>query len=241
MAKAEQSTLETVLASFKLNKPVAIYGAKEGETDILCHAADMRPDLLQLMRKTAGGLISVVIPSRVAAILELPLMRDMLTRTTSSVLQRITSGSVHRSSLEAIPRFSIIIDARGTRTGISDFDRALTIATFAKVVTNCTGSKPIPQNNIKTDFTDRFYSPGHVGILIASPGLLAERSGHTELSMALCSLAGLDPVVVTCEMINSSSFHSCRYEEAMAITKRAGIPLANSADIIHAVGRSQSG
>ena len=47
-----------------------------------------------------------------------------------------------------------------------------------------------------------FLRPGHMFPLAARPGLLAERAGHTEATVAACVAAGLAPVGVCCEVMN---------------------------------------
>ncbi|MGC4936494.1 3,4-dihydroxy-2-butanone-4-phosphate synthase [Kribbella sp. DT2] len=70
-------------------------------------------------------------------------------------------------------------------TGVSAADRAATIRRLAS------------PESIATDF----LRPGHVFLLAARPGLLAERKGHTEATVALCVAAGLAPVGVCCEVM----------------------------------------
>src|SRR5471032_261582 len=47
-----------------------------------------------------------------------------------------------------------------------------------------------------------FARPGHVFPLIARPGGVLMRSGHTEAAVDLCKLAKLPPVAVICELAN---------------------------------------
>lgn len=70
-------------------------------------------------------------------------------------------------------------------TGVSAADRAATIRRLAD---------PHAQ-------AEDFLKPGHVFPLAARPGLLAERRGHTEATVALCVAAGLAPVGVCCEVM----------------------------------------
>ena len=70
-------------------------------------------------------------------------------------------------------------------TGVSAADRAATIRRLAS-------ADAVPSD---------FLRPGHVFPLAARPGLLAERRGHTEATVALCSAAGLAPVGVCCEVM----------------------------------------
>lgn len=81
--------------------------------------------------------------------------------------------------------FAVPIDHRSTSTGISVHDRALTI----KAVLD-PESRPWD-----------FRRPGHVFPLRAHDRGVLERPGHTEASVDLCRLAGLDPCAVICEVL----------------------------------------
>jgi 3,4-dihydroxy 2-butanone 4-phosphate synthase len=75
--------------------------------------------------------------------------------------------------------------AAGTGTGVSAHDRAATIRRLAH-----------------PDATPAdFLRPGHVFPLAGRPGGLAERTGHTEASLALCAAASLPTVAAICEVM----------------------------------------
>jgi len=83
--------------------------------------------------------------------------------------------------------FTISIEAaRGVTTGISAADRATTI--HAAIQPH---AKP-------TDIV----TPGHVFPLMAKPGGVLARAGHTEAGVDLARLAGLRPASVICEIMN---------------------------------------
>lgn len=83
--------------------------------------------------------------------------------------------------------FTVSIEAReGISTGISAYDRAHTIRVASRP-----GAKP-------TDLS----CPGHIFPLRARPGGVLERPGHTEASIDLMKLAGLNPAAVICEVMN---------------------------------------
>jgi len=83
--------------------------------------------------------------------------------------------------------FTVSVDAKvGTHTGISSKDRARTISLLSE------------DNAKETDF----ITPGHVFPLIAHPGGVLSRPGHTEAAVELVNLAGLKPVAVLCETLN---------------------------------------
>jgi 3,4-dihydroxy 2-butanone 4-phosphate synthase/GTP cyclohydrolase II len=83
--------------------------------------------------------------------------------------------------------FTVSIEAReGVTTGISAADRAQTI------------SVAINSNRGRTDIV----SPGHVFPLVAQPGGVLIRAGHTEAAVDIARLAELNPSGVICEVMN---------------------------------------
>lgn len=82
--------------------------------------------------------------------------------------------------------FTVSIEAReGVATGISVHDRARTIAVAID----------------GTREPDDLVSPGHVFPLVAHDGGVLERPGHTEASVDLARLAGLNPAGVHCKVL----------------------------------------
>lgn len=82
--------------------------------------------------------------------------------------------------------FTVSIDAKeNTTTGISISDRLTTI------------KKLVDKNSTSNDFT----RPGHIFPLIAKKRGVLEREGHTEASVDLCKICGLEPVGVICEIL----------------------------------------
>jgi 3,4-dihydroxy 2-butanone 4-phosphate synthase/GTP cyclohydrolase II len=82
-------------------------------------------------------------------------------------------------------QFTVSVDARGTGTGISASARSRTIVALAQ-----------PESEPNT-----FLRPGHVFPLIARPGGVLERPGHTEAAVDLARLAGLEPAGALCELM----------------------------------------
>lgn len=84
--------------------------------------------------------------------------------------------------------FTVSVDAKvGTHTGISSKDRARTISLLSE------------SSSRESDFV----TPGHVFPLIAHPGGVLSRPGHTEAAVELVTLAGLNPIAVLCETLNA--------------------------------------
>ncbi|XVE83096.1 hypothetical protein DITRI_Ditri16bG0059900 [Diplodiscus trichospermus] len=83
--------------------------------------------------------------------------------------------------------FTISVDAKhGTTTGVSARDRATTVLALASK-----DSKP-----------EDFNRPGHIFPLKYREGGVLKRAGHTEASVDLAVLAGLEPVAVLCEIVD---------------------------------------
>lgn len=83
--------------------------------------------------------------------------------------------------------FTVSVDVIKDRTtGISATERANTLRALGN-----SNSKP-----------SDFARPGHIFPLIAVDGGLQQRAGHTEAGVALCQLAGANPVAVICELVN---------------------------------------
>lgn len=85
--------------------------------------------------------------------------------------------------------FTVTVDADarfGVTTGISAYDRATTIR--VAVDSMCKPSD--------------LRRPGHVSPLVAKPGGVLQRAGHTEAAVDLARLAGLTPAGVICEIMN---------------------------------------
>ncbi len=84
--------------------------------------------------------------------------------------------------------FTVSVDAKeGIGSGISSADRARTLHLLS-------GPQTTPQD---------FVRPGHIFPLIAHEKGVMFRSGHTEATVALLTLAGLTPVGVLCETLNN--------------------------------------
>src|SRR5690606_39668442 len=82
--------------------------------------------------------------------------------------------------------FTVSIEAaEGISTGISAHDRALTIKVAAS-------PEARPEDIVQ---------PGHVFPLIAQPGGVLVRAGHTAACCDLARLAGLPPAAVLCETV----------------------------------------
>lgn len=112
--------------------------------------------------------------------------------------------------------FTISIEAReGVTTGISAYDRAHTIA--------------VAMDPTK-DWKD-IVSPGHVFPLVARPGGVLVRAGHTEAAVDVSRLAGLMPAGVICEILNDDGTMA-RLPDLVRFSAAHGMPIGTIADLI---------
>ena len=112
--------------------------------------------------------------------------------------------------------FTVSIEAaEGVTTGISAHDRARTIQ-----VAIDPSSGP-----------DDLHIPGHVFPLKAKDGGVLERTGHTEASVDLARLAGLNPAGVICEIMNDDGTMA-RIPDLASYCELHGLKMVTIADLI---------
>jgi 3,4-dihydroxy 2-butanone 4-phosphate synthase/GTP cyclohydrolase II len=112
--------------------------------------------------------------------------------------------------------FTVSIEAReGVTTGISAADRAQTI------------SVAINHNRGREDIV----SPGHVFPLIAEPGGVLVRAGHTEAAVDVARLAGLNPSGVVCEIMNDDGTMA-RLPDLLRFARTHGLRVASISALI---------
>jgi 3,4-dihydroxy 2-butanone 4-phosphate synthase/GTP cyclohydrolase II len=111
--------------------------------------------------------------------------------------------------------FTVSIDAAETSTGISAFERAMTI------------QKVLDRNARPQDFK----KPGHIFPLEAKEGGVLKRAGHTEASVDLARLAGLYPAGVICEIMNDDGTMA-RLPQLIEFAKKHNLKLITIADLI---------
>ena len=144
---------------------------RENEGDLVMAAEKVTTESVNFMARHGRGLICV------------PLLPERL--------DRLRIDPMVDSQREAPPgrdtAFSVSVDARkGTTTGISARDRALTVRALISP-----DARP-----------EDFARPGHIFPLRSRPGGVLVRAGHTEATVDLARLAGLQPAGVICEILN---------------------------------------
>ena len=112
--------------------------------------------------------------------------------------------------------FTVSIEAaEGVTTGISAADRALTI------------KKAVAYNAKPGDLVQ----PGHIFPVMAQPGGVLVRAGHTEAGCDLTELAGLTPASVICEIMNEDGTMA-RLPQLMEFAAEHGLKIGTITDLI---------
>ncbi|NLW49684.1 MAG: bifunctional 3,4-dihydroxy-2-butanone-4-phosphate synthase/GTP cyclohydrolase II [Candidatus Brocadiaceae bacterium] len=112
--------------------------------------------------------------------------------------------------------FTVTVDARdGVTTGVSARDRAHTIRTMLS----------------EDAGPDDLVRPGHVLPLLARPGGVLVRAGHTEAAVDLARMAGLKPAAIVCEAMNPDGTMA-KLPELQALARKFDMRICTIADLI---------
>ena len=106
--------------------------------------------------------------------------------------------------------------AEGVTTGISAADRARTV------------QAAVAKHAVAEDIV----SPGHIFPLMAQPGGVLARAGHTEAACDLARMAGFEPSGVICEIMNDDGTMA-RRPELELFAEQHGLKIGTIADLIH--------
>ena len=140
------------------------------------------------------------------------------------IAQRLNLASMVPENREAFRTdFTVTVDAaQGITTGISSADRARTINLLAS-----------PDSTSKD-----FVQPGHINPLVAKPGGVLRRAGHTEAAVDLCRLAGLREAGVLIEIMNPDGTMA-RLPDLKKFAKKHKLKIGSIADLIAYRRRSE--
>ncbi len=170
---------------------------RENEGDLTMAAEKVTPEAINFMTKYGRGLLCLSMTPDLIDALELPMMVNN---------NESRYGTAFTISIEA---------AKGVTTGISAYDRAITILTA-----------------IDEDVTPKdIISPGHIFPLRARRGGVLVRAGQTEGSVDLSRLAGLTPAGVICEVMNDDGTMA-RLPDLIKIAEQHDLKICTIKDII---------
>lgn len=110
--------------------------------------------------------------------------------------------------------FTVSVDHVDTTTGISAAERSLTAI-------KCADPESMPQD---------FRRPGHMFPLMAKRNGVLERNGHTEATVDLCRLAGLEECGLCCEIMRDDGT-MMRTEELLEMAREFDMPVITIKDL----------
>jgi 3,4-dihydroxy 2-butanone 4-phosphate synthase/GTP cyclohydrolase II len=123
---------------------------------------------------------------------------------------------VHDTDEHHATNFTLSIEAaEGITTGISAHDRAMTVQTAV-----APDAKP-----------EDIRQPGHVFPVMAQPGGVLIRAGHTEAGCDLTRLAGLEPAAVIVEILNEDGTMA-RRPDLEVFSREHNVKIGTIADLI---------
>lgn len=192
------NSIEEALMDIKEGKMVVVVDDenRENEGDLLMSAEKVTPQAINFMTKFARGLICV------------PMIKERLKELNINHM-------VSENNDAFLTAFTVSVDAEGTTTGISAYDRALTI-----------------QKLVDCKFNgDEFKRPGHIFPLEARDGGVLVRNGHTEAAVDISRLAGLYPAGVICEIMDEDGTMA-RTPKLMEFVKEHNLKIITIEDLI---------
>ncbi|EAJ5673069.1 bifunctional 3,4-dihydroxy-2-butanone 4-phosphate synthase/GTP cyclohydrolase II [Campylobacter lari] len=169
---------------------------RENEGDLIFPAQFSSQEKINFTITHARGVVCVALSENLAKKFELPLM---VPKNTSN----------HETA------FTITVDAKNATTGVSAYERDMTIKIF------------VDDNAKASDFV----RPGHINPLIAKKGGVLERTGHTEGTVDLCRLAGLKEACVICEIVKDNG-DMARRSDLLEFCKKHDINMITISDLI---------
>lgn len=193
------SSIEEALEEIKKGRMVIVVDDddRENEGDIFIAAEFVTSESINFFARHARGLICVALEGERLDELRLGLM-------------------VQENTAKMGTPFTVSVDAvHGTTTGISAYDRAVTVKALVDRETR-------PHDLAR---------PGHIFPLRAARGGVLRRAGHTEAAVDLTRLAGLKPAGVLCEIMAEDG-SMARIPELVEIAKRHGLKIITICDLI---------
>jgi len=193
------SSIESAIEAIRAGKMVIVTDDdnRENEGDLIASADLITPEQVNFMIKYARGLVCA------------PISHEIAERLGFSLMSK--TGEDKQGTA-----FLVSVDVKkGTTTGISAAERALTI-------------KHLASSDAKYD---DFFKPGHVFPLAARPGGVLIRAGHTEAAVDLARLAGRAPAGAICEIMNDDGTMA-RLPSLYKFAKEHSLEIISVADLI---------
>jgi len=196
---SDLSAIEEVLGDIRDGRMVIVIDdeERENEGDIVMAAEKVTAEDVNFIARYARGLICVALEGDRLDDLRLGMM-------------------VQENTAKMGTPFTVSVDAaHGTSTGISAYDRAVTI-------------KALVDPSARPEDLAR---PGHIFPLRAAKGGVLRRAGHTEAAVDLARIAGLAPAGVLCEIMAEDGTMA-RTPELLDLARRFDLKVITICDLI---------
>jgi 3,4-dihydroxy 2-butanone 4-phosphate synthase/GTP cyclohydrolase II len=192
------SSIEEAIEAIGRGQIVVVVDAedRENEGDFICAAALATAEAVNFMISMGRGQLCMPILPEISQRLALHPMVEANTAPLGT-------------------NYTVPVDHRSTRTGITAAERARTIQAICDPT-----SKPAD-----------FNRPGHLFPLVAKEGGVLRRAGHTEAAVDLARMAGLLPAGVLCEILNESGDRANR-EQLHDLARRHDLPIISIEQLI---------
>jgi len=196
---ADFDSIEEGLEDIRRGKMVIVVDdeSRENEGDFIMAAEKVTSESINFMAKHGRGLICM------------PMSGERLDKL--GLLPMVSQNTAKLGT-----PFTVSVDAvKGTTTGISAHDRAVTVQTLID-----------PQAR-----PEDLAKPGHIFPLRAMSGGVLRRAGHTEAAVDLAALAGLMPAGLLCEIMADDGTMA-RVPQLLALKSRFHLKLITIKDLI---------
>ena len=194
----QYSTIEDAVAAIAAGKTIVVVDAedRENEGDFVCAAEKVTTETVNFMITHGRGQLCM------------PILPDVSERLKLSPMVEMNTAPLGTN-------YTVPVDHRSSRTGITAAERAQTILAICD-----------PQS-VPLDFN----RPGHLFPLVAKEGGVLRRAGHTEAAVDLARMAGLMPAGVLCEILDESGDRANR-DQLLELAKDFNLPIISIEQLI---------
>ncbi|MDA0777851.1 MAG: bifunctional 3,4-dihydroxy-2-butanone-4-phosphate synthase/GTP cyclohydrolase II [Bacteroidetes bacterium] len=200
MSDFKLNTIEEAIEEIRNGKMIIVVDDedRENEGDFLTAARNVTTEMVNFMATEGRGLVCVPLTEERCDELNLDLM-------------------VGKNTAQFETPFTISVDliGHGTSTGISAYDRAMTIQALVNPKTN----------------PSELGKPGHIFPLRARTNGVLRRAGHTEAAIDFARLAGFEPAGCIVEIMNEDGTMA-RLPDLMKVAAKHNMKIVSIADLI---------
>lgn len=199
------STIDAAIEAIARGEIVIVMDAedRENEGDFICAAEKVTPEIVNFMIAHGRGQLCM------------PVLPDVCQRLNLTPM-------VPENTAPLGTNFTVPVDHRSCRTGITAQERATTIRAI------------LDPNSRPSDFV----RPGHLFPLMAKEGGVLRRAGHTEAAVDLTRLAGLQPAGVLIEILDENGDRADR-DYLFALAQKYDLKIITIEELIRYRRRSE--